>query len=317
MFGTSRKLHRLGVLGINCRNHLFTLVYNQRKYYPLADDKLVTKKLANDAGVAVPELYGVIEFGGQISQLESFLEPYKDFVIKPAHGLEGEGVLVIVGRSKKLYRKVDGTVLSPEQLQHHVFNILSGLYSLGGLPDKAIIEYRVRPDPVFKAVSYQGVPDIRVVVFLGVPVMSMVRLPTQLSTGKANLHQGAIGVGIELTTGITQLGVWRNELISEHPDTGDSVSGITVPHWNTILTLAARCYELTGLGYLGADIVLDVEHGPMLLELNARPGLGIQIANRAGLRPRLEAVENEHKNLKTISERLAFAMEKLPKSSFD
>jgi predicted ATP-grasp superfamily ATP-dependent carboligase len=44
---------------------------------------------------------------------------------------------------------------------------------------------------------------------------------------------------------------------------------------------------VTGLGYLGVDIVLDRDKGPMLLELNARPGISIQNANRFGLRDRL------------------------------
>ena len=97
-----------------------------------------------------------------------------------------------------MYRKVDGLLLNPEEVGYHLFNIISGIYSLGGQPDKALIEYRVQFDPIFEAISYQGVPDIRVIVFLGVPVMSMVRLPTRMSGGKANLHQGAIGAGIDI-----------------------------------------------------------------------------------------------------------------------
>jgi hypothetical protein len=49
---------------------------------------------------------------------------------------------------------------------------------------------------------------------------------------------------------------------------------------------------MTGLGYMGTDMVLDKEEGPMVLELNARPGLAIQIANGAGLLPRLQHIEN-------------------------
>lgn len=56
-----------------------------------------------------------------------------------------------------------------------------------------------------------------------------------------------------------------------------------------MLLMAAEAIEMTGLGYLGADFVLDKERGPVLLELNARPGLAIQIANRSGLRRRLVA----------------------------
>jgi hypothetical protein len=49
--------------------------------------------------------------------------------------------------------------------------------------------------------------------------------------------------------------------------------------------------DQTGLGYIGADVVLDARRGPMVLELNARPGLAIQLANRAGLMPRLDTVD--------------------------
>jgi hypothetical protein len=48
---------------------------------------------------------------------------------------------------------------------------------------------------------------------------------------------------------------------------------------------------MTGLGYIGCDLVLDRKLGPLILELNARPGLAIQIANGAGLSLRLQAIE--------------------------
>ena len=64
------------------------------------------------------------------------------------------------------------------------------------------------------------------------------------------------------------------------------------------MNLAARSYELTGLGYQGVDLVLDKDKGPLILELNARPGLNIQIANRAGLLTRLQLVEQHAPSLK-------------------
>jgi alpha-L-glutamate ligase-like protein len=184
---------------------------------------------------------------------------------------------------------------------------LSGLYSLGGQPDQAIIEYRVLFDPVFESVSHQGVPDVRIVVFFGVPVMSMVRLPTRMSDGKANLHQGAIGAGIDISTGTTLSGVLGNDIVTEHPDTGKSIAGLQIPYWDDLLRLASRCHDLTGLGYLGVDIVLDKNKGPLLLELNARPGLNIQIANKAGLLPRLHLTEREKENLKSVEDRILFS----------
>ncbi len=313
MFGfleIASKLKQIGVVGLNCRNADFTLKYNKRKFYPLVDDKLKTKTLAQQAGIAVPELYGVIEIQHQIEELPKFLEPYSDFVIKPAHGSGGEGVTVISGRSKNMYRQINGVLLAEEELKHQVSNILGGMYSLGGQSDRALIEYRVRFDPVFEKVSYLGVPDIRVIVFLGVPVMAMIRLPTRMSKGKANLHQGAIGSGINLSSGKTLSAVWRNDIITEHPDTGQTVTGIEIPKWYSLLDLAVRCCELTGLSYQGVDIVLDEKLGPLILELNARPGLNIQIANRTGLLHRLRLVEEQHSNLSSREDKIRFAMER-------
>jgi alpha-L-glutamate ligase-like protein len=307
MFTLAKTLTERGVLGLNHRNADYTLWHNPRHLYPLVDDKLTTKRLAEEAGLAVPKLYGVIEIERQIRQLSPMLQPYEDFVIKPAQGSGGDGIIVITGRRKEHYRKASAQVLTLEDLNHHVSNILSGLYSLGGHPDRAMIEYRVQFDPIFEAVSFQGVPDIRIIVFLGVPVMAMIRLPTRMSDGKANLHQGAIGAGIDLATGRTLSGVCKNEIVTEHPDTEHSIMGVQIPHWETLLHQAAQCYELTGLGYQGVDLVLDKTKGPLILEINARPGLNIQIANQAGLLPRLRMVEQEVHRLTCLDDRLLFA----------
>jgi len=302
-----RKLREAGVMGINRRNADYTLPYNPRRLYPLVDDKLQTKRLALQAGMAVPELYGVIAHEYEVKRLGETLQPHHSFVIKPAHGSGGNGIVVVTGRMRQMYRKAGGTLIDAEELAYHVSNTLSGLYSLGGYPDQAIVEYRVQFDPVFEAISYQGVPDIRIIVFLGVPVMAMVRLPTRASEGKANLHQGAIGVGVDIATGRTLGAVWGNETVDEHPDTGNPVNEVEVPGWGELLHLAARCCELTGLGYQGVDIVLDRELGPLILEINARPGLNIQIANRTGLLHRLRAVERHHRELDSVAARIAFA----------
>ncbi|MDY6974101.1 MAG: alpha-L-glutamate ligase-like protein, partial [Thermodesulfobacteriota bacterium] len=309
MWTLAKKLSAMGTLGINKRNAHYTLQYNPRHLYPLVDDKLRTKQLAERAGMAVPKLYGVIETQRQIKDLDSVLEPYQDFVVKPARGSGGNGILVFTGKSKHQYRRVDDMLVSQEELDYYCSNILSGIYSLGGHPDKAFIEYRVCSDPIFDGIKYQGLPDIRIIVFLGIPVMSMVRLPTRLSKGKANLHQGAIGVGIDMKTGHTLKGVWRNDILDEHPDTGNSVKGIAIPCWEDLLTLAAQCYQLTGLGYQGVDIVLDKHLGPLILEINARPGLNIQIANHEGLLPRLKLIEQHYTEIATVSERVAYARE--------
>lgn len=311
MLGLIRKLSDSGVMGINKRNCDYILRYNPRRNYPLVDDKLRTKQLAINAGLAVPELYGVIEIEHQIRELPEFLKKYTDFVIKPAQGTGGEGIEIITGKIKELYKKSTGRFITEEELKHHVSNILNGLFSLGGHEDKAIIEYRVKFDPIFDAISYQGVPDIRIIIFKGFPVMAMIRLPTHMSGGKANLHQGAIGVGIDIATGRTLNAVWGNEIVTEHPDTRNPVTGFEIPRWDDLLLIAARSYELIGLGYMGVDIVLDRVKGPLILEMNARPGLNIQIANHSGLLKRLEFIEANANQLKCVSDRVSFSKKML------
>lgn len=301
------QLTKLGILGINRRNAIYILGFNKRSCYPLVDNKAKTKIACQQAGIAVPELYGIIELERQIRDIDSLIQNRTEFVIKPAHGSGGDGILVIKGKVKDKYRKANGVVIPEHKIRHHLSNILSGVFSLGGAPDTAILEYCVNFAPIFEDISYQGVPDIRIIVFLGVPVMSMVRLPTRMSDGKANLHQGAIGVGVDLITGKTLSAVLMNEVITEHPDTGKSVTGIAIPSWQTLLQLASRCYDIFKMGYLGVDFVLDQKKGPLLLEVNARPGLNIQIANRTGLLPRLKLVEKSKDSLHRVNERVAFA----------
>src|SRR3990167_6916105 len=308
MWKTYRELSKQGILGINRRNSDYVLRYNKRHLYPLVDDKLKTKRLAIHAEIAVPKLYELIENEHQIKRINEILQPYTDFVVKPAHGAGGDGILVFTDRILGRYRQINGRLTTSQELGYHLSCILSGAYSLGGHADYAIIEHRVIVDPVFKEVSYEGIPDIRIITLLGYPAMAMVRLPTRASNGTANLHQGAIGVGVDLASGCTQGGVFQNDTIDYHPDTLNPIVGIIVPYWDKILEIAASCYELTGLGYLGVDIVLDKEHGPMMLELNARPGLNIQIANREGALHRYRQIEKHaSKSKESVIDRVAFS----------
>lgn len=288
-----RKLREAGVLGMNRRNAAYVMVHNARSAYPFVDDKVLTKRLAEKFGIPTPEVYAVIENHGSIASLPRLLEGLREFVVKPARGAGGSGIILIRDTTAEGFVTQNGTVMTLGEFAYHISTILSGIHSLGGTEDKAIIEALIHPDPVFAGVTSRGgVPDERIIVYRGVPVMAMVRLPTEASDGKANLHRGAIGAGIDIGSGVTLSAVHRSRIVDAHPDTGNPVSGIRVPHWDRMLLMAAKATEMTGLGYLGADIVVDAERGPVLLELNARPGLAIQIANRNGLRERLDKVDS-------------------------
>jgi len=292
---TPGELRERGVVGINRRNARYLLPNNPRRLYRLVDDKLQTKALAEAYGLSFPETYFVIRNPRDAARLEKKLADREAFVIKPACGSGGKGVVVIDGRDGEgRYLKPSGAVLTGEEIRHHVANILAGLFSLGGQRDFAVVEYRVRPARVLTAISYQGAPDVRVVMLHGYPVMAMLRAATRESDGRANLHQGAVGIGIDLATGRTVRAVHRGRPVTTHPDLDAALIGVDMPQWDRILEIAVTCQEMTGLGYLGADVMIDEMLGPMLIEVNARPGLTIQMANGVGLMCRLEPVVRQH-----------------------
>lgn len=301
-------LHASGVLGMNRRNVSYINRYNARRNYPLVDNKLTTKMVATEAGLAVPDLIGVLRTQHEIALVEETLEDLNEFVAKPAQGSGGKGILVVVDQAEQEYRKASGEMISLQSVQRHLSNTLSGLHSLGGRTDVAFLESLVRVGPYFHRISHEGVPDIRLIVFQGFPIMGMLRLATRESDGKANLHQGAIGVGLDIATGKAIRAVMNNALVTHHPDTSADLAQIEIPDWQELLHLAARCHEVTELGYLGCDIVIDETRGPLILELNARPGLSIQIANNAGLLPRLRLIEETRFKRMSIEDKVAYAV---------
>jgi len=238
----------------------------------------------------VPQTYVVIERFGEVRQLSDVIGDRQEFVIKPARGAGGRGILVVVARENAQFKTAKGEIVRLDELQYHVSTILSGLYSLGAQPDRVIIEQRIVPHSMFDRLAVGGTPDMRIIVFRGSPVMAMLRLPTRASKGRANLHQGAAATGIELGTGRTFGGVYRDRAVTSHPDTGAVIEGHIIPYWNEMLKASKNLSELIGMGYIGVDIVLDAHQGPVVLEANTRPGLSVQIANRTGLLPKLAVV---------------------------
>lgn len=291
-FAGPRSLHARGVLGINSRNGRLVLPLNPRRLYPQVDDKLYTKRLVEAAGIATPKLLGSVSHHYELRLLPEMLRDLGDFVLKPSHGAQGNGIIVIVARDGDEFRKSSGAMLTFTRLQQHVSSVISGVFSLRGDWDSCMIEERIIIEPSFERISRFGIPDVRVIVYRGLPVMAMSRLPTSESDGRANLHQGAIAAGIDMATGKVVHAAHHNETVTHHVDTGYPIVGFQVPHWDDLLSLSVRAADTTGLGYLGVDIVVDARRGPLLLELNARPGLSIQIANDEGLLPRLRQVES-------------------------
>ncbi len=292
------------ILGLNARSRLFTYRYNFRDGKKIAASKILTNRVLRKFGIPTPK---IIKKFSKVSDILNFnwdLLP-SSFALKPSRGLGGEGIIVVKKRldsrkmddlafegGESLWLTTDKRKVGVEDLKLHVLDILEGAYSLGNIPDTAFIQEYVGRHKALRKYSYRGTPDIRIIVFNKVPVMAMLRLPTRESGGRANLHQGAVGVGVDISTGITTKAIWHGKQIKVKPGSKKKLHGIKIPSWDEILRIAVRCQIASGLGYLGVDIVLHPEKGPMVLELNSQPGLQIQLANMSGLKKRLERVED-------------------------
>ena len=292
LFVWPRELERAGILGINERNLAFIQESNPRELYPRVDDKTITKSICQGAGIPVPETYGVIRRYGDVRSFSQVIGDRTEFVVKPASGAAGRGIIVISRRKGTDFETPGGRVLSWGDLRYHLSTILSGLYSLGGQMDKAIIEQRMIIHPAFERIAVGGTPDVRVILYRCVPVMAMVRLPTIESEGRANLHQGAVAAAVHLVTGRTFGGVCHNRVVSRHPDTGELIAGFEIPGWRDLLGASMKLSDALNMGYIGVDFVIDAKVGPVVLEANARPGLAIQVAHGIGLLPRLRLIDS-------------------------
>ena len=278
-------------LGMNARNYLYIRPYNKKSAKRKADDKLLTKRLLLKNEVTTPELLATFSDNEKTRNFDWNTLP-ASFVIKPARGYAGWGILLVKKWNGTIGYKVNGDEVTITDLESHIFDIISGSYSLGGLADVAFAESRIIPSTFLKKMPYEGIPDIRIIVFSGVPVMAMLRVPTAESEGKANLSKGAIGIGIDISTGVTTTAWYRNGLIEHYPGTKIKTRGIKVPEWNDVLYQAVQTQLASKLGFAGVDIVIDKNKGPTVLEINARPGLTIQSVNQASLKTRLERVGN-------------------------
>jgi len=280
------------ILGINARTQAFSYKVNTIRGKKTADSKIQTDRVLTKAGIAHPEIYKKFRHPKEVASFD-WTHLTDKFALKPSRGMGGEGIIVVKERLElSSWLTTQKTKVTVEDLKLHTLDILEGAYSMGNVPDVAFIQEYVGRHKCFRKYAYRGTPDIRIIVFNKVPVMAMLRLPTKESGGRANLHQGAVGVGVDIATGITTKAIWHGEQIVHKPGTQRKLRGIKISFWTTCLLTAVRVQEISGLGYCGVDIVLHPEKGPMVLELNAQPGLNIQLANGIGLRKRLERVED-------------------------
>ncbi len=282
----NRKLEQK-ICGINQRNVELVYVFNQRKDYKWADDKVNAKTILHQNNIACAETYGVIERIGDIYSVWKEVQKYDCLAIKPANGSGGGGIKIIRKNNDGKWMQ-GGKIIYEENIFQHFATIIMGIYSLGGR-DRVLIERCIDPHPFFQEIYPIGVPDFRVILLKDIPIMSMLRVPTDRSDGKANLHQGGLGIGIDMSTGLLTTGFDGNNYYDFHPDSHLLIKGKEIPFWDELLELSIHTSRAFPLQYLGVDIVLDKHIGPMIMEVNVRPGLGIQIVNQQGLKETIQS----------------------------
>ncbi len=294
------------MLGRNERQLKYIRQNNLRPAIKIADDKVLTKRILSKHEIPVPQKIGVISNNRQLEKFDfSTLPP--SFVIKPVKGVRGSGVEIFYNRDKNgKWIKSDGSRIDENEIKALARDILDGRYSLFNEPDRVLIEERIRPHKNFKYFAFKGTPDIRVIVYNSIPVMGMLRLPTKESDGKANLDLGAIGTGIDMAVGKTTSAViGKGTPIDTIKEYRLPLSGLRIPFWDRILKYSIEASRVTKLGYAAVDFLIDKEKGPVVVELNARPGLSIQVANQDGLGWRLKKAQGV--KVKTVDQGIRLA----------
>ncbi len=283
---------RAEVYGINRRNLGLVYPNNPRRSYPWADDKLLAKEAFRARGVPAPRTIAVCDGLYAVPAAVEALRGRSGFVATPANGSGGAGILVAGAwdPARQAWRKAGGGAVTPLGLSRHLADVVFGVHS-SRLEDRAFVEERVEPHRVFAALWADGLCDVRVIVLRGRPVMSMIRVPTAESGGRANLHQGGLGIAVDLERGRTFRALHRGRPVERHPESGAPLLGLEVPSWPGVVDVARRAALAVPLGYLGVDVVVDRERGPLVLEINVRPGLEIQNVNGTGLGPALARAE--------------------------
>ncbi len=283
------KLQGEQVLGLNGRNRNLIYKHNDKTLLKLAADKLQSKIALNNEHIPCPSTWASCTNHAGIEQFLTTIENKHNFVIKPNKGSRGNGILILTGQTKNGFLSTSGKVWSIKEIKRHVAEILSGSFSQSGEEDQAFIEPMIQQHQALKSITPQGLCDIRLIICNGKLISAMLRVPTLASSGKANLHQGAVGVSIDINTGTIERAVINGVEISHHPDSHAAFKGISIPFWSAIKDISLQCYIAIPLGYMGVDICLDEQRGPLVLEVNGRPGLEIQNVQNTGMKVQLSA----------------------------
>jgi len=90
-----------------------------------------------------------------------------------------------------------------------------------------------------------------------------------------NFHSGGMVAAIDMETGklVTDAADMKGNVFAKHPDTGTQIKGFEIPYFNEAIDMVKEAIRKNKIeGYLGWDVAIS-ETGPVLIEVNARPGV--------------------------------------------
>ena len=285
MFEFIYKLQDLStkVIGMNARNIHLVNPNNPRKYFQLANNKFLTKNWLQVNGFPCAKTIATIQSKFQISECFEKIKNIQSMVIKPSQSFGGKGILLLQEKTPEgNWLTPSKKIIKEENFKSHCTDILSGIFSNEGREETVLIEEKLMPNDEFMP-ELKCLSDLRVICLKDKIVLAMVRIPTQKSGGKANLHAGGIGLGVDLKTGKITQAIQSGQKITHHPDNQFPLIGHQIPSWSQIVEKSNRLVQKFPLKYIGIDWALATPF-PQILEINSRPGLEIQNANGIGLR---------------------------------
>lgn len=156
---------------------------------------------------------------------------------------------------------------------------------LSALPE-GVVEQYVKQHPAMSSLSPSSVNTIRVVtissnthpVTADGKMLDIAYAALRIGGSNAlvdNFHSGGMAAGVDLETGelVTNAADMDGNVYEVHPATGTKIKGFRIPYFAEALEMVKKACEDSGVtGFLGWDIAI-AEDGPMLIEINLRPGV--------------------------------------------
>ncbi len=292
------------ILGLNKRNIDYIKKLNPQKSIRLADNKYKTKLFLQQRWIPVPQTYAYIADRKQLLDFDFATLPSDVFVAKPNKWSKGKGVFILERLaefqppislswwnkfsdyiSDFLYKDIPyypygyrtkWSMFSDRSLKKKLVAILEWNYTLANRQDAVLVEEKLIPGAWFEQFCQYGLADIRVIVCNLVPVAAMLRIPTEQSGWVANLAQGGMACGIDITTWQIRTIATSDAIYYDNfPDEYKYLYKYIIPFWDDILLHSANTQYFVNMGYVWLDWIITAD-GPKLLEVNGKAWLEIQ-----------------------------------------